>query len=112
MQRYAMVTRVLPGKLDEYRRLHAAVWPGVLAMIERCQIRNYSIYESPLPDGQVYLFSYFEYVGSDFAADMAVMAADPDTQRWWSVCKPLLEPITPLPPGEVWSPLAEIFHND
>ena len=39
-----------------------------------------------------YLFSYFEYTGSDFAADMAKLAADPTTQRWWEVCKPCHEP--------------------
>ncbi len=32
--------------------------------------------------GVHYLFSYSEYSGSDFAADMAKMAADATTQRW------------------------------
>ena len=38
MKRYAMVTRVLPDKLNEYQRLHAEVWPGVLRMIEKSDI--------------------------------------------------------------------------
>ena len=55
--------------------------------------------------------SYFEYVGDDFDADMARMAADEETQRWWAVCKPLLRPVVALPPGEVWTPLGEVFHT-
>lgn len=111
MKRFGMVTRVLPGKLDEYRRLHADAWPGVLKRIEACSIRNYSIYAARLPDGHDYLFSYFEYAGEDFEADMARMAADEETRRWWAVCKPLLEPVAPLAPGEVWTPMEEVFHT-
>jgi L-rhamnose mutarotase len=110
MNRYAMVARVRPGKLAEYCELHAAVWPGVLRMIGGCSIRNYSIHATRLPDGRDYLFSYFEYVGSDFAADMRKMAADEETQRWWAVCKQLLEPVADLAPGEVWSLLEEVFY--
>jgi hypothetical protein len=50
-------------------------------MIAACNIRNYSIYLHRLPDGNHYLFSYFEYVGSDFAGDMAKMAADVPPSR-------------------------------
>jgi L-rhamnose mutarotase len=103
---------VRPGKLDEYAQLHAEAWPGVLDMIGQCNIRNYSIHVARLPDGRDYLFSYFEYIGRDFEADMQKMAEDEETQRWWAVCKPLLEPVSELAPGEVWSPLAEVFYCD
>jgi L-rhamnose mutarotase len=81
MKRYGSVIMLRPEKLQEYVRLHAAVWPDVLKMIKVCHIRNYSIYLRKLADGKNYLFSYFEYVGSDFAADMAKMADDPATQQ-------------------------------
>ncbi|HUV95144.1 MAG TPA: L-rhamnose mutarotase, partial [Anaerolineae bacterium] len=32
MKRYGMVIGVKLDKLEEYKRLHAAVWPGVLDM--------------------------------------------------------------------------------
>jgi L-rhamnose mutarotase len=105
MKRYGMVIRVRPEKLDEYRRLHAAVWPDVLRTITACNIRNYSIYYK---DGL--LFSYFEYVGTDFPADMARMAADPTTQRWWAVCEPCQEPLATRAPGEWWAEMEEVFH--
>jgi len=107
MRRYGMVIKVRPEKLEEYKRLHAAVWPEVLAMIRECNIRNYSIYHK-----DSYLFGYFEYHGEDFAADMAKMAADPATQRWWALCNPCQEPLSTRAPGEWWAQMEEVFHTD
>ena len=112
MKRYGMVLGLRPEKIEEYKKLHAAVWPDVLRMIEQCHIQNYSIYLRRLDDGQPYLFSYFEYTGHDFEADMAKMAADPTTQRWWSCCKPCQKPLADRAPGEWWSMMEEVFHQD
>ena len=107
MKRYGSVIQVVPEKLEEYKRLHAAVWPGVLEMIRKCNIRNYSIYYK---DG--YLFGYYEYVGNDYAADMAKMAADPETQRWWNLTDPCQQPLETRAPGEWWANMEEVFHTD
>ena len=112
MKRYGMVIGLNADKLDEYKQLHVAVWPDVLKMIRQCHIRNYSIYLRQLDDGRYYLFSYFEYTGSDFAADMAKMAADPTTQRWWSVSKPCQKPLDGRAPDEWWAGMEEVFHAD
>ena len=110
--RYGMVIGLNPDKLVEYKRLHAAVWPDVLRMIRECNIRNYSIYLRQLADSQYYLFSYFEYCGSDFAADMAKMAADPTTQKWWACCMPCQLPLADRKEGEWWASMEEVFHQD
>ena len=110
MQRYGMVIGVKAEKVEEYKALHAAVWPDVLAMIGECNLRNYSIYLRRLPDGKHYLFSYFEYVGADFEADMARMAADPTTQRWWEACMPCQAPLPDRGEGARWAPMEEVFH--
>lgn len=112
MKRYGMVLALRPEKVEAYKKLHAAVWPDVLKMIGDCHIRNYSIYLRTLDDGQPYLFSYFEYVGHDFDADMARMAADPTTQRWWAECKPCQKPLTNRAEGEWWSSMEEVFHTE
>jgi L-rhamnose mutarotase len=112
MKRYGMVLGLHPEKVEEYRKLHAAAWPDVLRMIRDCHIANYSIYLRTLDDGRPYLFSTFEYTGSDFEKDMARMAADPVTQRWWSLCKPCQKPLTDRAPGEWWSAMEEVFHTD
>lgn len=100
------------AKAEEHKALHAAVWPEVLAMIRDCHIRNYSIYLRRLDDGRLYLFSYFEYHGLDYAADMARMAADPATRRWWAVCMPCQRPLEGRAPGEWWAGMDEVFHTD
>ena len=107
MKRYGSVIRVRPEKLDEYKRLHAASWPGVLKMIYDCNIRNYSIYYR---DG--FLFSYFEYIGEDYGADMAKMAKDPETQRWWKETDPCQQPVDTAAEGEWWAAMEEVFHTD
>jgi len=112
MKRYGMVLGLRPEKVEEYKQLHAAAWPDVLRMIKECHIQNYSIYLRTLDDGQPYLFSYFEYVGSDFAGDMARMAADATTQRWWARCKPCQKPLANRAADEWWSNMEEVFHTD
>jgi L-rhamnose mutarotase len=112
MKRFGSLIEVKAEKLEEYKQLHAAVWPGVLRKIKQCNIQNYSIYLRKMPDGHYYLFSYFEYSGVDFQADMAQMAADPETQRWWAVCKPCQEPLADREEGEWWASMQEVFHQD
>ncbi len=112
VERYGMVIGLKPDKIDYYKRLHAAAWPGVLAKIKECHIRNYSIYLREVEKGQYLLFSSFEYTGDDFAADMARMAADPETQRWWKETDPCQIPIATRRDKEFWSRMEEVFHLD
>ena len=112
MMRCGWVIGVREEKIDEYKKLHAAVWPEILKMISECNLKNYSIYLRKLPDGKYYLFSYCEYVGEDFEGDMAKMAADEMTKKWWDVCMPCQEPLSNCAEGEWWSDMEEVFHWD
>lgn len=105
MARYGMVIRVKPDKVEEYVQLHRAVWPEVLDCIRKSNITNYSIF---LKDDL--LFSYFEYTGEDYEADMRKMAADPVTREWWSFCKPCQQPVETRADGEWWAKMTEVFH--
>lgn len=107
MKRYGQIIGVKPEHFEEYKKFHAEVWPGVLNKISECNIRNYSIFHK---DNQ--LFAYFEYHGTDFAADMAKMAADPTTQKWWEIMEPMQQPIDNRKPGEWWANMEEVFHLD
>ena len=111
-QRYGSVIGIKPESLPEYKRLHAAVWPEVLAKLKDVNVRNYSIYLAEVKPGEFYLFSYFEYTGDDFEADMARMAADPDTKRWWKHTDPLQTPVPTRKEGEHWHTIEEVFHMD
>ena len=112
VERYGMVIGLKPDKIEYYKQLHAAAWPGVLAKIRECHIRNYSIYLREVEKGQYLLFSTFEYTGDDFEADMARMAADPETRRWWKETDPCQSPIATRRDNEFWSRMEEVFHLD
>jgi L-rhamnose mutarotase len=107
MKRYGMTIHLRPETEASYKQYHREVWPDVLATIAACNIRNYSIY---LHGG--ILFGYMEYIGKDFAADMAKMAADPATQRWWAIMEPMQQQLPDCPAGEWWTPMEEVFHTD
>ncbi|MFC2158177.1 L-rhamnose mutarotase [Acidobacteriota bacterium] len=107
MKRYGQIIKVKPEKLAEYKKLHQAVWPEVLSKIKECHIRNYTIFYR---DGCLY--SYFEYIGSDYEYDMRRMAEDSITQEWWKLTDPCQQPIETAVKGERWSPMQEVFHCD
>lgn len=109
MQRMAKIIRLKPEAIDEYKKIHAAVWPDVLATIADCHIKNYSIF---FREPENLLFACFEYHGTDFEADMARMAKDEATQRWWQITDPMQAPIDTAAEGEWWAPTEMVFHQD
>ena len=109
MQRVAQIISLKPEAVTRYRELHASVWPDVLGMIRASNITNYSIF---LREPENLLFAYFEYVGEDYAADMAAMAADPVIQSWWGITMPLQQPLPTRTEGEWWAGTEEVFHLD
>jgi len=109
-RRFAWITGLRPEKAARYRELHANPWPAVNRMLKECHIQNYSIYEKEI-DGRPFLFSYLEYTGEDFEADMKKMAADPETQRWWKETDPCQDPLPDAAAaGKIWSDAVEVYH--
>ena len=107
MKRFGQIIKLKPEGAAEYIKQHQTVWPGVLAKIKECNLSNYSIF---FKDN--ILFAYFEYLGNDFDADIKKMAAHDETQRWWDVVKPLMQPVETAGPDEFWADMEEIFHLD
>ena len=107
MKRFGQVIGIKPEHFERYKKYHTAVWPGVLEMIKKCNIQNYTIFHN-----DNILYAYFEYIGTDYSADMARMAADPTTQEWWAIMEPMQEPGSTRSKGEWWSDMEEVFHLD
>ncbi len=107
MKRIAQVIGVKPECFEEYSRLHQAIPQEVADHIHACNYRNYSIFHW---NGM--LFSYLEYVGEDFEADQAKMAAHEPTQRWWDVVGPMQQPVADRKDGEWWAEIDEVFHQE
>ncbi len=105
--RHGQVIALKPECYSEYVEHHKNAWPGVLQTIRSCGIRNYSFF---FKDNT--LFAYFEYIGDNFQADMAKMAADPVTQKWWAIMGPMQQPVPTRAEGEWWAEMNEVFHVD
>jgi L-rhamnose mutarotase len=106
MRRFGQIIKVKPGCIEDYERIHAQVWPEVLATIHACNMRNYAIFRHG-----TWLFAYFEYVGDDYVTDMKKMAEDPKTQEWWMHTDPMQEPLEERAEGEWWATMKEVFHT-
>lgn len=75
MERAFFTMRLKPGMEEQYDRNHKAVWPSVLAAIERCGVRAYSIFREGLT-----LYFYIE--AEDFQRSMTILNADAEHTRW------------------------------
>ena len=107
MKRYGMLIALNPEKIEEYKRLHVAVWPEVLNVLQQNHVKNYSIF---LKDNL--LFGYLEYHGNNYEKDMKKVADAEITQRWWGLTAPCQEPLPTREEGEWWALMEEVFHMD
>lgn len=105
VKRICSLINVKVSEIEEYERMHARVWPEVLACLKKANIQNYSIYRYG-----TLLVSYMEYIGTDFTKDMANIAADPKTQEWWKLTDPMQKPLKDRKAGEWWHEIPEVFH--
>jgi L-rhamnose mutarotase len=103
-KRIGSVIGVKPDQIAEYERIHAEVWPGVLATLKRANVSKFSIFRF-----ENMLFSYMEYTGKDYEADMALISADPVTQEWWKVTAPMQNPVPQKKENEWWHQIPEVF---
>ena len=107
MQRMGQVVGVRPDWTEEYERIHRDVWPEVLAALSAANITNYSIFRY-----DDLLFSYWEYLGDDFDADMVKIASDPVSQKWNALTATMQRPPEEAEPGQLWTRIPEVFHLD
>jgi L-rhamnose mutarotase len=107
---YAAIIGLDPTKEQEYRELHANTWPDVLAAINRANIRNFNIFVTEI-EGRRYLFSHFEYTGTDPEADFSSIARDPTTRdKWWPLTDACQIRLPGTPAGAQWRPMEQVAH--
>ena len=76
MKRIGMTISIRPEKIEEYKYLHANVWPEVLKNLKELNCRNYSIFLH-----NNILFGYMEYYGDNYDRDMKLMAENKPFKR-------------------------------
>ena len=55
------------------------------------------------------IFSYYEYKGTDYEADMARLSAETRNNEWLSMTDPMQ---IPLKDEKSWAVMEEVYHND
>ncbi len=76
MQRIGLLLQVKPDKIEEYKKIHANVWPDLLAELKAAGMRNYSLWL--LPNGME--FGYLEC--DDWDATCAYLDKSEVHTRW------------------------------
>jgi len=104
MHRIAFTMKLFPGFEDEYRRRHAAIWPGLSALLHEAGIREYSIF---LDEGTLVLFACFR-VGDP--ALLERLPEHPVMKEWWEHMKDIMESYPDNSP--VTRPLKEVFYME
>jgi L-rhamnose mutarotase len=105
MRRICFVLHVKPGRIEEYKTRHAAVWPEMRQALQDAGWRNYSLFLRP--DGT--LIGYLEC--EDFDACRAAMAEKEVNARWQAEMGDLFAE-TDVAPDEAMQPIEEVFHLD
>ena len=108
VQRYGMVIGVKDERIDDYKAVHADDHAGIRDLLEAVNMRNFSIFMQRLPDGDHYLFGYYEYVGADYEADMARLAAEPRNRAWLADTDAMQ---VPLPGADSWTLMERVYYN-
>lgn len=107
MKRFGMVIGLKDDSEVAYRTLHAGV--GVRDLLSAANISNFNIFVHRLPDGKLYEFGYYEYIGTDYEGDMMRLASDPRNVEWLSLCDPMQ---VPLPGSTGWTIMEQVFFNE
>ena len=102
--RHCFTLQVVPDRLEEYRRRHAAVWPEMLAALRDAGWRAYTLHlrEDGLLVGVVEC--------DDLAAVQAAMAATDVNARWQAEMAEFFEDLEGRAPDEGFLQLQEVFH--
>lgn len=95
MERYAWKAQVKPGKLEEYKKRHAEIWPEMTQMLNDAGIHNYTIWNVGNE-----LFGYYECESIEFASK--VQAESEVNARWDQFMKDVMvmekDPVTGAQP--------------
>ena len=82
---HAFLMFLKPGNAEEYRRRHDAIWPELVALLQRAGVSDYSIY---LDENSHTLFAVQRRSSTGNGVDLV---ADPIMRRWWDYMADMME---------------------
>ena len=96
--------KLKPGFKDEYIKRHDEVWPGIVELIRRSGISDYSIF---LDDETNILFAVQKVSNEASSQDLGAVEIQ---QKWWDYMSDIMEANPDNSPVTVR--LDEVFHMD
>ncbi len=104
MERIGFRMQLFPGRAEEYRRRHDALWPELAALLRESGIRDYSIF---LDTETNILFATLVRTADHRMNDLP---NHPVMRRWWEHMKDIMASNADGSP--MVEPLAPMFHLD
>ena len=77
-----MIIKIDSSRIKEYLAVHADSNPGIRDLLEKYNLRNFSIFITKLEDGNYYELGYYEYRGNNYEKDMAALNEEPRNKEW------------------------------
>lgn len=102
MEKLAFRMTLHPGKLDEYKRRHDAIWPGLVDALRAAGVEDYSIHHDPETNA---LFAVLWRRGDH---GMDALPQHPAVRRWWAMMADIMQTNPDDSPVEI--PLQTVFH--
>jgi len=103
MKKIAFKMKLKPGKREEYKKRHAAIWPELAALLKESGISDYTIF---LDEETNILFAVQRLSGNS-SQDLG---GEELVQRWWKYMSDIMETNEDYSPVSI--PLTSMFHLD
>ncbi len=101
-RRVAFRMKLKPGKTEEYRRRHAAIWPELQELLRNAGVHEYSIFLDEETNSLFAFQKVTDSAGSQALGDQEIV------QRWWKYMADIMDTNEDFSPVSV--PLKEMFY--
>jgi len=102
MSRVAFKMKLYPDCIDEYKKRHDEIWPGLTELLKATGISNYSIF---VDEENNLLFGVLE---AEDETLLDQLPKNPVMQHWWQYMSDIME--TNADNSPVSTPLKEVFY--
>lgn len=103
-KRFGFKMKMLPGFKDEYVKRHSEIWPGLVDLLKKEGIGNYSIF---IDEETNTLFAYQEQSGESSSQDLGETEI---VKKWWKYMSDIMETNPDNSPVTV--SLEQVFYMD
>jgi L-rhamnose mutarotase len=96
--------KMVPGFKDEYIKRHSEIWPGLIELLKKEGIGNYSIF---IDEETNTLFAYQEQTGESSSQDLGETEI---VKKWWKYMSDIMEVNPDNSPVTI--PLEQVFYME